>query len=341
MNDFRVAFFAMVTAMVVAMTLIMLLAKPARVLAVEIEKYPVLAELVEQMTAEDGYPKDELNRVLEQATIQQNTIDLMNRQHESLPWHRYRKIFLSQSRIKHGVRFWNENQLALARARQKFGVPQAVITALIGIETNYGARLGNNSVLDSLVTLSAQYPRRSAFFTAELRTFLNITRTEGIDPATVLGSFAGAIGIPQFMPSSYAAYSVDFNGNNQRDLVNEIDDAIGSVANYLKAHGWNRAQRIYARVTEPLSASAAKLVGGNAKLVHTPQQLAAAGVTFDADRGGGQMALISLQERAGKRYIVGFGNFYAITRYNPSVNYAMAVTELADAIAEARDDDND
>ena len=315
------------------------LVKPSVSLAVDIDQYPVLVKLVEEMTAQDGYPREQLNRVLKQANIQQTTIDLMNRRIEALPWYKYRKIFLNQNRIEQGVKFWNENRLALDRAYQKFGVPQAVIVALIGIETDYGTYMGNKRVLDSLVTLSAEYPRRSTFFTSELRTFLNITRKENIDPASVMGSFAGAIGIPQFMPTSYAAYSVDFNGNNQRDLINETDDAIGSVANYLKSHGWNHIQPIYASVTGPLSESAAKLVSGNAKLVHTPKQLIAAGVKFDADRSSDKIALMSLQERQGNRYIVGFRNFYAITRYNPSVNYAMATAELADSIVRARNND--
>lgn len=309
---------------------------PAIVLAVEIEKYPVLIKLVDEMVREDGYPKEELNQVLKQATIQQKTIDLMDRQSEALPWYKYRKIFLNEKRIEQGVQFWNDNQPTLERALQKFGVPQAIIVALLGVETQYGANIGNKKVLDSLVTLSTTYPRRSKFFTAELRTFLNITRAENIDPASVIGSFAGAIGIPQFMPTSYAAYSVDFNGNNQRDLVNETDDAIGSVANYLKSHDWKHNQAIYANVTEPLSESGAELAKRRAKLVHTPEQLIAAGVKFDAERSSNKIALIALKAEQGNRYIIGFKNFYAITRYNPSVNYAMAIVELADAITEAR-----
>jgi membrane-bound lytic murein transglycosylase B len=159
-----------------------------------------------------------------------------------------------------------------------------------------------------------------------------MTRGENIDPESVVGSFAGAIGIPQFMPSSYEAYSVDFNGNGQRDLVNETDDAIGSVANYLSVHGWESGQKIYAQVDGALPAGAASLVSHKAKLIHDRDGLASAGVNFDQSGSSARASLVSLSEENGPRYIVGFRNLYAITRYNPSVNYAMAVAELSEAI---------
>ena len=310
--------------------------RPSIALAVEIDKYPVLVKLVAEMNSQDGYPADELKQVLQQANIQQKTIDLISRQYEALPWHKYRNRFINKNRINQGVAFWNKHKTTLDLAYEKFSVPQSLIVALIGIETNYGTYMGNDRVLDSLVTLAAEYPRRSPFFTAELRAFLNMTRREKIDPTSVLGSYAGAIGIPQFMPSSYVMYSVDFNANNQRDLVNEVEDAIGSVANYLKSHGWNDNQLIYANVTEPLSKSATKLVSNKASLVHTPEQLRSAGVKFDAKRSSNETMLVSLQGAQGNRHIVGFNNFYVITRYNHSINYAMAATELAASIAIAR-----
>lgn len=304
--------------------------------AVEINNYPVLQKLVAKMTSKDGFPELDILRILGKAQIDQNTIDLMNRQYESLLWHKYRKIFISQNRIDQGVKFWNANQLVLDRAYEEFGVPQRVICAIIGVETHYGTQIGNKKVLNSLVTLSAEYPRRSKFFTAELRTFLNMTRKEKIDPETVVGSFAGAIGIPQFMPTSYEAYSVDFNGNNQRDLVNETDDAIGSVANYLSIHGWRRNQKIYANVVDSLPQSAVALVSKRVKLKHTTQKLITSGVKFDTNGSSVNASLVSLAEENSDRFIVGFKNFYAITRYNPSVNYAMVVSELAESIEKAR-----
>ncbi len=309
---------------------------PTVSVAVDVHQHPVLMKLVAQMITEDGYPEDELNRVLQQAKIKQKVIDLISKQYEAQPWHRYRHRLLNKERVRRGVKFWQENNAALNRAHDQFDIPQAVIVALIGIETHYGAYMGNDRVLDSLVTLSAKYPQRSRFFTAELRIFLNMTRQEKINPASVLGSYAGAIGMPQFMPSSYLAYAVDFNGNARRDLINEVDDVIGSVANYLKSYGWNNSQLIYAKVTKPLSKAAAKLVNKQLKLTYTPAQLTAAGVQFDAHRGSEKMMLFSLQEEQGSRQVVGFKNFYVITRYNHSINYAMVVVELAESITRAK-----
>jgi membrane-bound lytic murein transglycosylase B len=304
--------------------------------SVDFTQYPALTDMVNEMVANDGFTRAELDVVLKDAKIDQKTLELMDRQYEALPWHKYRKIFINQNRIDAGVKFWKTNQATLDRAYEKYGVPPAVVVALIGIETHYGVRMGSKRVLDSLVTLSAEYPRRSSYFTAELRKFLNITRAENIAPASVVGSFAGAIGIPQFMPSSYEAYSVDFNDNGQRDLVNEVEDAIGSVANYLKSHGWKRNQRIYADVTEPLSESAARMVSRKAKPTHTPEQLLEAGVKFNPNGSSAKAALLSLKDVQGPRYIVGYKNFYAITRYNTSVNYALAASELADSVFRAR-----
>ena len=307
---------------------------PVYSLALDVDQYPVLQELVSVMSSEDGFPEGELREIISSASIDQKTLQLMDKQWESLPWYKYRKIFINQNRIVMGVNFWTTFQKILERAEQEYGVSVEVIVALIGVETHYGTRIGDKRVLDSLVTLSAAYPRRSKFFTSELRTFLNMTRVEGIEPGSVVGSFAGAIGIPQFMPTSYEAYSVDFNGNGQRDLVNETSDAIGSVANYLKVHGWKAGQGIYANVMGEVPASASELVGRRAKLVHNRDDLVSAGINYDRSNASAKVALVSLTEEAGKRYVVGFRNFYAITRYNPSVNYAMAVTELSEAIAQ-------
>ncbi len=310
---------------------------PTLAMAVDVAQYPVLQELVKEMTEKDGYPKGELLGVLSAANIDQKTLALMDKQYESLPWHKYRNLFINDNRISQGTIFWSTHKLTLDRAYEKYGIPPEIISALIGVETHYGKRMGDKRVLDSLVTLSAAYPRRSTFFTAELRTFLNIVRKEKIEPASVLGSFAGAIGIPQFMPTSYEAYSVDFNGNGQRDLVNEFDDAIGSVANYLHVHGWKRDQKIYVEVMSSVSESGAGLISKRGKLTNTPEQLKEYSIEFNDPHNSAKVALISLNEEHRQRYVIGLKNFYAITRYNPSVNYAMAVTELSEAIRRAKD----
>lgn len=301
--------------------------------AVDIDQYPALAKLVDDLAASDEYPRQELIRVLQGARVDQRTIELMNKQYEALPWHRYREIFINDDRINRGVEFWAENLDTLQAAEKQFGVSQAVIVALIGVETHYGTRMGDRRVLDSLVTLTADFPRRSDFFGKELRTFLITTRRENIAPDSVMGSYAGAIGIPQFMPTSYEAYSVDFNGNGRRDLVNEIEDAIGSVANYLAVHGWERDQAIYANLSASLPDAAMAKVTRRATPKLATSDLVAGGVKFDQTGASDKAALLALTEPTGKRYFVGFRNFYAITRYNPSTNYAMAVTELSEIIS--------
>lgn len=303
--------------------------------AVEVDRYPALQKLVDTMVAKDGYPRQELLKVLAGAEVRQKVIDLMNRQYESLPWYKYRDIFINEARIRKGVDFWQENVSILEAAEKEYGVPQRIIVAVIGVETHYGTRMGNSRVLDSLVTLTADFPRRSKFFGSELRTFLNITRNERIPPDSVKGSFAGAIGIPQFMPTSYEAYSVDFNENGKRDLVNEMEDAIGSVANYLKVHGWERDKPVFAAVSTNLSAAVKEKVSKRAKPKLSVASLKQLEVEFDTKGASDndKVALLKLTQEKGASYFVGFRNFYAITRYNPSVNYAMAVTELSSRIA--------
>lgn len=306
--------------------------------AVDFRRYPALLELADKMVSEDGYPRAQLEAVLGEAAIDRSVIRAMDRQYEALPWYEYRKRFINDERVRKGVAYWNEHEAVLRRAAREYGVPPAVVVALIGVETHFGTHLGGRRVLDSLVTLTAEYPRRSAYFSGELRVFLNTTRAENIAPESVTGSFAGAIGIPQFMPTSYREYAVDFNRNGRRDLVNESEDAIGSVGNYLKRHGWSGGQAIFTPLTGPLSAAAAALVSKRAKPTLTAAQLAESGVTVDTTGAGAsaKMALLRLREEQGYRHFIGFGNFYAITRYNPSVNYAMAVVELSRRISRER-----
>jgi len=304
--------------------------------ALDLEAHPPLLELVEVMVAEDGYPRAELEAALRTARIDPSVISAIKRPNEDLPWHEYRDLFITGERIRSGAAFWAKQEKTLARAAGEFGVPADVIVALLGVETHFGARRGNTRVLDALVTLTLDYPRRRAFFRGELRAFLNTTREEGIDPSALLGSYAGALGIPQFMPTSYRAYAVDFNDNGRRDLFVETADAIGSVGNYLKVHGWVGGQAIVREVSQAISPAAAALVGTRAKPRLSAAELAEAGIRIDTNGGSAKMALFALQEADGARHIVGFTNFYALTRYNPSVHYAMAVVELAREIRRVR-----
>ncbi len=304
--------------------------------ALEIRDYPELVKLVEVMVRDDGYPKAQLEAVLGDSAIDRSVIRAMDRQYEALPWHQYRARFINAERIRKGVLWWNRHQAALQQASRQFGVPPSIIVALIGVETHFGTRMGGRRVLDSLVTLTAAYPRRSAYFSKELRAFLNTTRAEDIAPESMLGSFAGAVGIPQFMPSSYQAYAVDLNQNGKRDLVFETEDAIGSVGNYLKQNGWREGQAIFSALPDGIPSAATKLISKKSKPTLTAEQLRAAGITVDATAGSKKRALLRLKEAQGYRYIIAYHNFHVITRYNPSINYAMAVSELAQRIRRQR-----
>lgn len=317
---------------------LMLLTVSVTASAVPVNDYPVLRELVEQMVREDNYPRAELEAVLTAARIDRNVIRLMDKQYEALPWHQYRERFVSDARINAGVKWWARHDAALQQAAREYGVAPAIIVALIGVETYFGTRLGGKRVLDSLVTLTAEYPRRRQFFRRELRAFLNTARAENILPETVIGSFAGAVGIPQFMPTSYQAYAVDLNQNGKQDLVTEHEDAIGSVANYLKRRGWKKGQTVFAPLPDGIPSAAKKLISKKSKPNLTAQQLNTAGVKFNAHGGGNKMALLKFREVDGQSYFIAFHNFHVITRYNPSVNYAMAVAQLSEQIDRRRNE---
>ncbi len=297
--------------------------------AVEIQRYPPLLKLVDMMIKYDGYPHAELKEILLRANIDQNIIDSMDRQYKVKPWQQYRQLFITEKSIQNGIAYWNKHAEALEHAAQTYGVPPAIIVALIGVETRYGTYLGKKSVLDALVTLTAEYPRRSSYFGKELRAFLNIMRSENIDPSTILGSYAGAVGIPQFMPTSYKQYAVDFSKNGSLNLINEHEDAIGSVANYLKQKGWVAGQDIQRQLPNSIPHAAVKLVSKGAKPTLTAAVLKQSGIEFDESGGSTKMALLRLKEASEPQYLIGFNNFYVITRYNNSINYAMVVTELS------------
>ncbi len=292
---------------------------------------------VAEMVAEHGFEQAELAALMGEARYQQSIVDAMNRPYEGKPWGAYRALFVTPERIAGGQRFLVEHQALLNQAELAYGVPAEVITAIIGIETNYGNTLGSHRVLDALSTLGFAYPRRSSFFRKELEEFLLLVREEALDPARVRGSYAGAVGKPQFIPSSYRAYAVDFDGDGQRDLWESDADVIGSVAAYLAQHGWLRGQPIASAATLKGPLKPGIEVGGKRPLVpsSTVAQLEAAGVkpveTLDPNA---HAALIEL-ERDGPEYWITLENFYAITRYNHSNLYALAAVELSRAITAA------
>ena len=306
-------------------------------LAVELDAYPQLREVADRLIAEQLYTEAELQALFAPAQIQNRVLKAMSRQYEALPWYKYRALLISPQRIQQGGRFMREHRATLRRAQQTYGVPSAVIAAIIGVETNYGDNTGSDVVRDSLLTLAAELPRRSKYFTSELYEFLRLAKLEGLDAQALTGSFAGAVGIPQFMPSSYRAYAVDFNANGRRDLLGEVEDAIGSVANYLAEHGWRTGEPAYLPVSAPLPEAARALLRKSASLETSLGQLRkATGQTLNsALEPSTRASFFALEAEGATRYIAGLTNLYVITRYNNSRIYAMAVLELSELIERA------
>ncbi len=305
--------------------------------AVPLADNPPLRALIDRLVQQDGFDRSEVERLLTEATYQQSIVDAITRPAEKMPWSRYRPIFMTEERINGGVAFWQQHADLLARAERELGVPAAVITAIIGVETRYGANTGRYRALDALTTLTVAGLPRSAFFGQELRELFLLGREEHVDPFTITGSYAGALGLPQFIPSSYRAYAVDFDHDGRRDLLGSPADAIGSVANYLNRHGWTYGQSISAAAT--VTPAAASLAGTDPTPRLLLAELRRQGVTAATDKtvpASAKAALIRLDGDQGDEYHLGFQNFYVITRYNHSPLYAMAVTQLAAAIGERR-----
>jgi membrane-bound lytic murein transglycosylase B len=252
-------------------------------------------------------------------------------------WEEYRSLFVTPEKIEAGETFWRQNEAALELARQRYGVPEEIIIAVIGVETHYGRQTGKFKVLEALATLAFEYPRRAPLFRVELEHFLLLTREESLPLADPLGSYAGAMGIAQFMPGSYRRYAIDFDGDGRRDLFLNPVDAIGSVANYLTAHGWQRNGRVAAEA-EVEGSGVESFREAKLSSRYTLEDLRARGVTvLGAEPANGSAIPLTLQRRNGPEYWLGFENFYVITRYNQSVSYAMAVFQLGREIRAHRE----
>ncbi|PSJ45476.1 lytic murein transglycosylase B [Zobellella taiwanensis] len=280
-------------------------------------------------------PLEELEQAVAQASYQQSIIDAMTRPAEAKPWHQYRPIFLTEKRLQQGVEFWQQHQELLARAEQELQVPAQIIVAIIGVETFYGAHMGGHRVLDALYTLGFHYPPRADFFRSEFGHYLQLAREQGWPLAQQKGSYAGAMGMGQFISSSYRHYAVDFNGDGHTDLF-EATDAIGSVANYFHEHRWQWAEDVAypARVIDADTADA--LLAPALEIDKTWAELAAAGIVIDAQLNADTpVKLLKLDSAEGPEYWVVRHNFYVITRYNRSPLYAMAVYQLSEQIRQA------
>lgn len=280
-----------------------------------------------------GFKADELLSLFSTARPNPRVLQLIAPPSSPLQrsWERYRPRFLNERRIDGGVRFWQENRVALARASALYGVPEEIIVAIIGVETEYGRNTGGFRVFDALATLAFHYPRRTEFFRTELEQFLLLARENHMNPLEIKGSFAGAIGIPQFMPGSQRRYAVDFDGDQQINLSESVEDAVGSVARFLEQHGWQAGTPVAvpARTTDEPERS---LIEAGILPSLKVADLASKGITANADPQA-NVALIDLVSPGRETsYWLGFNNFYVITRYNRSSFYAMSVFQLAEEI---------
>lgn len=298
---------------------------------------PQVADFIGEMTRDHGFASEQLEGVFSEVQRKQSILDAISRPAERVkPWKDYRPMFLTEARVARGVDFWRQHEAVLARAEQTYGVPAEVIVAIIGVETFFGRNTGNYRVIDALTTLGFDYPPRAAFFRKELREYLLLARAEQLDPLVPKGSYAGAMGLPQFMPSSFRAYAVDFDGDGHINIWTDPDDAIGSVANYFKAHGWVAGQPVVSRAVV-LGERVDEGLTPGIEPASTVAQLRALGWSSqDALPDDLSVTAFRLDGEQGPEYWMGLKNFYAITRYNRSVMYAMAVHQLSQQLVQAR-----
>jgi membrane-bound lytic murein transglycosylase B len=320
----------LVAAGIVCAALLVLRVEPAA--AIDIKR-PEVKEFIAHMSKAYGFKKGALRKLLKSAASQPAIIDAMSKPAEKAKlWYEYRPIFLNERRIREGTEFWVAHRQALDQASIKSGVAPEYLAAILGVETYYGRLTGTYRVIDALATLSFDYPPREKFFRDELEQYLLLTRDAHLDPKTLKGSYAGAMGAPQFMPSNYRRYAVDADANGRIDLWNDWPDVCASVGNYLKEHGWNTGEPVLEEATVPAE-KAGDLDGRKLALSETIASLEAKGVSFDTSLPPEAPAiLIAADEPDGVHWRVGYNNFFVITRYNHSPLYAMAVYELATAM---------
>lgn len=294
------------------------------------------AEFIVRMAASHGFERDSLEALFAEIEINDRVLTAISRPAERvLAWHEYQDIFLTEERIASGVEFWAENVGRIEAVSEIYGVPAQMIVAILGIETWFGTRMGSYRVLESLSTLAFAYPPRSRFFSNELEAFLLLARDEQLDPLGVLGSYAGAMGAGQFIPTSFRAYAVDGDSDGRRDLWANWEDVLGSVANYFKVHGWRADELVVSRATRAPDA-AAIAPANSMDLNETVASLKERGYEFStALPESTPVTVLGLEGRDGTEYWVGYHNFRVITRYNRSVMYALVAQQLGEAIAAA------
>ena len=290
---------------------------------------------IDHMVKKFQFSRKKLRTAFAKVHLRPRIIKTIHNPKEATPWFKYKHIFLTTKRIDAGVVFWQKHEGKLAQAEKKYGVPAHIILGILGVETFYGTRAGTHSALDALATLAFNYPERSKFFTSELEALFLLSREQHFDPLVLKSSYAGALGYPQFMPSSYRDYAIDFSSDGVADLLGNPEDAIGSVANYLsKKGGWRSSQPIAerAKLTHEVL-----LPNEKTKNIATLEQLAKKGIVPTRSIAKSTKArAFQIQEKDELQTWLGFNNFKAILRYNPRINYAMAVMNLGEAIQNAK-----
>lgn len=300
------------------------------------EDKQVFSEFIAEMVKEYKFDASTLNQWFNEARLHQNILDAISRPAEGKPWYDYRPIFVNDARVRGGVQFWKENAKIIDEVVAKYQVPPEILVAIVGVETRYGQHKGTYPVFDSLSTLAFAYPPRAKFFRSELKQYLLMAREENFDPLSLKGSYAGAMGMPQFISSSFRNYAVDFDKNGQRDLWDSVADALGSVGNYFRRHGWKPGERIADEV-EVSGLKYQAMIDDSLKPRYTPEEFRLAGVALPSDLPADlKGSLVRFDNGDGAEYWVVWNNFYVISRYNHSALYSMAVYQLSKEIAESR-----
>jgi membrane-bound lytic murein transglycosylase B len=298
---------------------------------------PEVEAFILQMVRKNAFDEPFLRKIFGQLKLDDGVVKAINAPATSKPWHEFRGIFLTPTRISGGLEFWRQHADLLARARETYGVPEEIIVSIIGVETIYGRRMGSFRVVDSLYTLGFEMPERASFFRGEFEQFLLMARENAMDPLSIKGSFAGAMGMPQFIPTSYRKYAVDFDGDGKVNLWDSPADTIGSVANYLAQFGWaaGRVISVPARIS---GEEYKQVLEAGLKPNQSLGEMQARGVEATEALPPDTLAgLFTLDIEQGQEFWLALNNFYVITRYNRSKNYAMAVQQLAAAILRERE----
>lgn len=301
-----------------------------------VEETELFNQFVTNMVEKHQFDETELKTLFSSVEIKPNIIKTMGKPAEGMPWFKYRKIFMNDARINGGLKFWQQHETVLSEVETRSGVPAEIIVAIIGVETQYGGNTGHHRVIDALSTLGFAYPKRSKFFLSELENFLILCREEKMNPLEPKGSYAGAMGIPQFMPSSYRAYAADFENDKKRDIWNNPADAIASVANYFVKHQWKKDKNITFQVKAKGDQYQKVLTKGLKPDMNWAELQALSIDSQPLLKADDKVKLLEYQQEEKKDLWVGLHNFYVITRYNHSPLYAMAVYQLGDSMLKKR-----